>query len=207
MATHDVTDHVSPSLLTDRYELTMLDSFVSDGSVEHAAVFEAFARRLPEGRRYGVLGGLGRLLPLVERFRFDADEVAWLRAEGVVCPPEEKRERENMVAQTEELKVEVTVDEPIPAADAPAPTPAEGKGEKKKSRKGGDAAPAAVATRKRTFECVLAAEHLTDHPTNVAVVSTWHSLRLKRGNALARCGWYRQIRPVRACQVLLLQTP
>ncbi len=72
-------------LLTDRYELTMLDSFVSDGSVDHPAVFEAFARRLPEGRRYGVLGGLGRLLPMIERFRFDADEVEWLRAEGVVA--------------------------------------------------------------------------------------------------------------------------
>lgn len=71
-------------LLTDRYELTMLDSWVRDGSVDEPAVFEAFARRLPEGRRYGVLGGLGRLLPMIERFTFDADEVAWLREQGVV---------------------------------------------------------------------------------------------------------------------------
>ena len=75
---------VSPGLLTDRYELTMLTSFVTDGSAEHPAVFEAFARRLPEGRRYGVLGGLGRLLPLIADFAFDADEIAWLLAEGVV---------------------------------------------------------------------------------------------------------------------------
>lgn len=74
----------SPSLLTDRYELTMLTSFVTDGSAHHPAVFEAFARRLPEGRRYGVLAGLGRLLPMLEHFTFDPDEVAWLRAEGVV---------------------------------------------------------------------------------------------------------------------------
>lgn len=71
-------------LLTDRYELTMLDSFVRDGSVDRPAVFEAFARRLPEGRRYGMLGGLGRLLDAIEAFTFDADEVAWLQAEGVV---------------------------------------------------------------------------------------------------------------------------
>ena len=38
-------------LLTDRYELTMLDSFVRDGSAGRPAVFEAFARRLPDGRR------------------------------------------------------------------------------------------------------------------------------------------------------------
>ena len=72
-------------LLTDRYELTMLDSWVRDGSAgAHSAVFEVFARRLPEGRRYGVLAGLGRLLPLIEAFTFDADEVAWLEEQGVV---------------------------------------------------------------------------------------------------------------------------
>ena len=71
-------------LLTDRYELTMLDSFVRDGSAGRPAVFDAFARRLPEGRRYGMLAGLGRLLDWIERFAFDADEVAWLQEQGVV---------------------------------------------------------------------------------------------------------------------------
>lgn len=71
-------------LLTDRYELTMLDSFVRDGSVDRPAVFEAFARRLPEGRRYGMLGGLGRLLDAIEAFTFDEDEVRWLQEAGVV---------------------------------------------------------------------------------------------------------------------------
>lgn len=71
-------------LLTDRYELTMLDSFVRDGSVDRPAVFEAFARRLPDGRRYGMLGGLGRLLDAIETFTFDEDEVRWLMDAGVV---------------------------------------------------------------------------------------------------------------------------
>ena len=62
----------------------MLDSWVRDGSVEHRAVFETFARRLPEGRRYGLFAGLGRLLELVSSFGFTDDEVAWLVAEGVV---------------------------------------------------------------------------------------------------------------------------
>jgi nicotinate phosphoribosyltransferase len=76
-------DH-SPGMLTDRYELTMLSSWVTDGSAHNRAVFEAFARKLPDGRRYGVLGGLGRLLDLVEAFRFSDDEVGWLREHGVV---------------------------------------------------------------------------------------------------------------------------
>ncbi|MFW6869271.1 nicotinate phosphoribosyltransferase [Nocardioides sp. CPCC 206347] len=71
-------------LLTDRYELTMLDSFVRDGMVGRPAVFEAFSRRLPEGRRYGMLAGLGRLLTLVENFTYDADDLAWLQEQGVI---------------------------------------------------------------------------------------------------------------------------
>lgn len=71
-------------LLTDRYELTMLDSFVRDGSAGRPAVFEAFARRLPEGRRYGMLAGLGRLLDAIEHFSYDAGELAWLQEQGVI---------------------------------------------------------------------------------------------------------------------------
>ncbi len=73
-------------LLTDHYELTMLSSWVTSGHVQHQAVFEAFARRLPEGRRYGMLAGLGRLIDLIPRFRFDPDEVAWLEGSGVITP-------------------------------------------------------------------------------------------------------------------------
>jgi nicotinate phosphoribosyltransferase len=71
-------------MLTDRYELTMLSSWVTDGTAGHRAVFEAFSRSLPAGRRYGVLGGLDRLLDLIEGFRFTEEEVAWLREQGVV---------------------------------------------------------------------------------------------------------------------------
>jgi len=69
---------------TDRYELTMLSSFIGDGSANRHAVFEAFSRRLPKGRRYGVVAGLGRLLPLIEAFRFTADEIDWLAGAGAV---------------------------------------------------------------------------------------------------------------------------
>jgi nicotinate phosphoribosyltransferase len=73
-----------PSMKTDRYELGMLSSFVEDGTVNHRAVFECFARRLPTGRRYGIVAGLGRLLPLIRDFRFHEAEVDWLLTEGVI---------------------------------------------------------------------------------------------------------------------------
>ncbi|HET9092833.1 MAG TPA: nicotinate phosphoribosyltransferase [Acidimicrobiales bacterium] len=74
----------STALLTDRYELTMLDAALRSGVASRAAVFEVFARALPPGRRYGVFAGLGRLLPAIERFRFGAEELAFLEREEVV---------------------------------------------------------------------------------------------------------------------------
>lgn len=58
-------------LLTDKYELTMLAAALRDGTAERRTTFELFARRLPKGRRYGVLAGTGRLLEALPQFRFD----------------------------------------------------------------------------------------------------------------------------------------
>ncbi|WP_432547965.1 nicotinate phosphoribosyltransferase [Kineococcus sp. SYSU DK004] len=66
----------STALLTDRYELTMLQAALADGTAQRRCVFEVFARRLPEGRRYGVVAGTARVLDAVERFRFSEEDLA-----------------------------------------------------------------------------------------------------------------------------------
>ena len=65
-------------LLTDRYELTMLQAALRDGTAERHCVFELFTRRLPKGRRYGVVAGTGRLLDALPDFRFDDGRLAGL---------------------------------------------------------------------------------------------------------------------------------
>jgi nicotinate phosphoribosyltransferase len=75
----------STALLTDHYELTMLQAALAAGTAERRAVFELFPRRLPEGRRYGVVAGVGRALDALERFRFDPEVLASL--EDVVDGP------------------------------------------------------------------------------------------------------------------------
>jgi len=72
------------ALLTDQYELTMLQAALARGTGQRRSVFEVFARRLPEGRRYGVVAGTGRLLQAIESFRFDDDVLAFLRETDVV---------------------------------------------------------------------------------------------------------------------------
>lgn len=72
------------ALRTDHYELTMLSAALQAGVAGRPCVFEVFARRLPPGRRYGVVAGVGRLVEALAAFRFATEELAWLRAERVV---------------------------------------------------------------------------------------------------------------------------
>lgn len=51
----------SSVLMTDMYEYTMLDAALKDGTANRKCVFEIFTRHLPQGRRYGVVAGTGRI--------------------------------------------------------------------------------------------------------------------------------------------------
>lgn len=75
-----MNDPVVTGLLTDKYELTMLAAALRDGTADRPTTFELFARRLPEGRRYGVVCGTGRLLEALPQFSFD-DEACQLLAQ------------------------------------------------------------------------------------------------------------------------------
>jgi nicotinate phosphoribosyltransferase len=75
---------VTSALLTDRYELTMLEAGLRDGTALRESVFEVFTRRLPPGRRFGIVAGTGRFLDELKRFRFGEPELEWLAAEKVV---------------------------------------------------------------------------------------------------------------------------
>ncbi|WP_343995817.1 nicotinate phosphoribosyltransferase [Nocardioides dubius] len=69
----------STALLTDHYELTMLQAALAAGTAQRRSVFELFGRRLPQGRRYGVVAGVGRALDALEEFRFDDEVLETLR--------------------------------------------------------------------------------------------------------------------------------
>ena len=77
----------STVLLTDHYELTMLQGSLRSGAAHRRAIFEVFARHLPHGRRYGVVAGTGRLLDALQRFRFGPAELEFLERAGIVDPP------------------------------------------------------------------------------------------------------------------------
>ena len=74
----------SPALMTDMYEYTMLDAALKDGTADRKCVFEVFTRRLPEGRRYGVVAGTGRILDALEHFHLDEADLKFLADRHVV---------------------------------------------------------------------------------------------------------------------------
>ena len=80
----ETADGDGTGLLTDHYELTMVRAALGSGAAGRHAVFEMFARQLPAGRRYGVVAGTGRFLEALERFRFSAQDLDFLRGTGVV---------------------------------------------------------------------------------------------------------------------------
>lgn len=68
-------------LLTDLYQLTMLDAYLARG-MRDEAVFEFFSRRLSDKRNFLVAAGLDQLLTYLEQLSFSADEVVWLESTG-----------------------------------------------------------------------------------------------------------------------------
>jgi nicotinate phosphoribosyltransferase len=76
---------LSSPLLTDLYELTMLQAYFERG-MTGTAVFELFVRKLPRGRDFLVAAGLEQALDFVEGLRFGEAELDWIRSCGVFKP-------------------------------------------------------------------------------------------------------------------------
>src|SRR5258707_15052890 len=64
-------------LLTDLYQLNMVEAYLAEGATK-PAVFEFAVRRLPARRGFLVAAGLEQALQFLETFRYPADELRWL---------------------------------------------------------------------------------------------------------------------------------
>jgi len=69
------------ALLTDLYQLTMLQAYRQHG-LEDTAVFEFFIRKLPEQRGFLMAAGLEQALQYLEELHFTAEELQWLEGTG-----------------------------------------------------------------------------------------------------------------------------
>jgi len=111
------------ALLTDFYQLTMLQAYLQEG-LEDEAVFELFVRKLPPGRRFLVAAGLEQALDYLEALRFDDAEIDWLVAHSGFPAALAQRLREFRFDGDVHAMPEGTVffpDEPILRVTAPLP--------------------------------------------------------------------------------------
>lgn len=76
---------ISSPLLTDLYQLTMLQGYLEHGMTEPAA-FEFFVRKLPDSRNFLLTAGLEQALDFLENLRFGPEELDWLRGSGLFKP-------------------------------------------------------------------------------------------------------------------------
>ncbi len=73
------------ALLTDLYQLTMLQAYY-EHNMEETAVFEFFVRKLPNNRAYLLAAGLDQVLTYLEQLHFSPAEIAWLASTGRFKP-------------------------------------------------------------------------------------------------------------------------
>jgi nicotinate phosphoribosyltransferase len=76
---------LSSPLVTDLYQLTMLQAYFEAGMTE-TAVFELFVRKLPPGRNFLVAAGLEQAVEFLEGLRFGEEELEWIRSSGLFKP-------------------------------------------------------------------------------------------------------------------------
>ena len=74
------------ALLTDLYQLTMWQAYLSEG-LQHSASFELFVRRLPPGRNFLVAAGLEQALDDLESLAFNDEDIDWLAAQDGFSRP------------------------------------------------------------------------------------------------------------------------
>jgi nicotinate phosphoribosyltransferase len=67
------------ALLTDLYQLTMVQAYLEEDLLDEA-VFSLFVRRLPEGRNYLLACGLDEVLRHLEELHFDSESLDYLES-------------------------------------------------------------------------------------------------------------------------------
>ena len=74
-------DPATSALLTDLYQLNMIQAYLDHGKTQ-TAIFELFIRRLPPRRGFLMAAGLEQALDFLEQLKFDTGEIEWLAGTG-----------------------------------------------------------------------------------------------------------------------------
>ena len=76
-------EHRDLTLLTDLYELTMMQGYFKEKDANETVVFDMFYRTNPHGNGFTICAGLEQLIDYIKNLRFSPDDIAYLRGLGI----------------------------------------------------------------------------------------------------------------------------
>ena len=71
------------TLLTDLYELTMMQGYFKEKEANETVIFDAFYRNNPNNNGYSICAGLEQVIEYIKNLHFDEEDVAYLRSTGL----------------------------------------------------------------------------------------------------------------------------
>ena len=77
MAKHNLT------LMTDLYELTMMQGYFKNKDRNETVIFDAFFRSNPMNSGYAICAGLEQIIEYIKELHFDEDDIAYLKRLGI----------------------------------------------------------------------------------------------------------------------------
>ena len=75
---NSISDGRNLTLLTDLYELTMMQGYFKRKEKNVNVIFDAFYRKNPDGNGYAISCGLEQLIELIENFKFNDEDIEYL---------------------------------------------------------------------------------------------------------------------------------
>ncbi len=72
------------TMMTDLYQLTMMNGYFTEGKAEQTAVFDVFFRQ-KDTMNYAVFAGLEQAIDYIENLHFSSDDIEYLRSLGIFC--------------------------------------------------------------------------------------------------------------------------
>ena len=77
-------DHRNLTLLTDLYELTMMQGYFKEKDANETVIFDMFYRNNPHGNGFAVCAGLDQVIEYIRDLHFDKSDIAYLRSVGTL---------------------------------------------------------------------------------------------------------------------------
>ena len=71
------------TLLTDLYELTMMQGYFREKDANETVIFDAFYRTTPDGNAFSICAGLEQVIDYVKNLHFDDADIEYLRGLGI----------------------------------------------------------------------------------------------------------------------------